>query len=63
VALKAAEGKPLGKRQYHLLGVAVFSPSSHRGQKVAVKGILIENAEESRLNVTSLQTIAEPCVK
>jgi hypothetical protein len=41
----------------------VFGPSSHLGEKVAVKGILIEDSKASRLNVTSLQTVAAECVK
>jgi mono/diheme cytochrome c family protein len=59
--LKAAEAKPLGNRRYQLLGVRVFNPSSHRGQKVAVRGALIKDAKESRLNVTSLQLVAAAC--
>jgi len=61
VALKAAAAKPLGNRRYQLLGVGVFNPSSHKGQKVAVKGVLIKDAGESRLNVTSLQMVAATC--
>jgi mono/diheme cytochrome c family protein len=61
VALKAAAAKPLGNRRYQLLGVGVFDPSSHKGQKVAVKGVLIKDAGESRLNVTSLQMVAARC--
>jgi hypothetical protein len=51
----------LGNRRYQLLGVGVFDPSSHKGQKVAVKGVLIKDAGESRLNVTSLQMVAASC--
>jgi hypothetical protein len=53
-----------GGREYQLLGVSVFNPSSHKAQKVAVKGIFINDindANESRLNVTSLQAIGEAC--
>ena len=61
VALKAAAAKPLGNQRYQLLGIGVFNPSSRKGQKVAVKGVLIKDANESRLNVTSLQTVAATC--
>jgi hypothetical protein len=61
--LKAAEARPLGSRRYQLLGVSVFDPSSRKGEKVAVKGILIEDAKESRINVTSLQMVAPNCTK
>jgi hypothetical protein len=61
--LKAAEARPLGSRRYQLLGVSVFDPSSRKGEKVAVKGILIKDANESRINVTSLQAVAANCRK
>jgi mono/diheme cytochrome c family protein len=60
--LKAA-AKPLGNQRYQLLGVSVFNPSSHKGEKVAVKGILIKDTKESRLNVTSLQMVAASCLQ
>ena len=61
VELKAAEGKALGDGGYRLLGVDVFRPSSYLGQKVAVKGVLIPDAKENRLNVTSLQPLSGTC--
>ena len=61
VALKAAATNPLGKKRYQLLGVSVFNPSGHKGQKVAVKGVLIKDAGEIRVNVTSLQMLAPTC--
>jgi len=63
VALKEAESRPLGNRRHQLLGAGVFNPSSHQGQKVAVKGVLIMDAKESRLNVTSLQMVGMTCFK
>jgi len=62
-ALRAAKAKPLGHRRYRLLGVSVFKPSSYAGEKVAVKGILIDDTKDSRLNVTSLQMVAASCIK
>jgi hypothetical protein len=63
VALTAAATKTLGNRRYELLGVRFFNPSSYKGFKVAVKGVLISNTNESRLNVTSLQKVAATCSK
>jgi hypothetical protein len=63
VALKAAEAKPLGSQLYPLLGAGIFHPSSHEANKVAVKGVLIKDAGEIRINVTSLQTVASNCAK
>ena len=59
--VKAAAARPSGSREYQLLGAGAFNPTSNSGQKVAVKGVLIEGAKPSRLNVTSLQTLAAAC--
>jgi hypothetical protein len=59
--LKAAAVDPLGAKTLELLGIDVFNPDAHGGQKVAVKGVLIERAGNSRINVTSLQTLAAAC--
>jgi mono/diheme cytochrome c family protein len=59
--LKAAATEPLGSRSYDLLGVSAFTPSGDKGQKVAVKGILINHSKQSRLNVTSLQVVGSAC--
>jgi hypothetical protein len=63
VALKAAEAEPLGHREYQLLGARVFNPSSLRGEKVAVKGVLIKDNKEIRINMTSLQMVAASCAQ
>jgi len=60
-ALKVAGAKPLGDRRYSLLGLGVFNPTSHKGQKVALKGVLIPDDKQSRLNVTSVQMVAATC--
>jgi hypothetical protein len=60
-AVKAAAAKPLGKQQDQLLGVDAFRPSSYKGHKMVVKGVLIQEAKESRLNVTSLQAVDASC--
>jgi len=62
VALKAAAAHPPGDRRYRLLGASVFNPLGRQGQKVTVKGVLIKDSRESRLNVTSLQAVAATCV-
>jgi hypothetical protein len=59
--LKAAAADPLGVKALELLGIDVFNPRDRGGQKVAVKGVLIEHAGHSRVNVTSLQTLAAAC--
>ena len=59
--LKAAAANSLGVKTLELLGVDVFNPRAYGGQKVAVKGVLIQEASNSRVNVTSLQTLAAAC--
>jgi hypothetical protein len=57
MSIKAAEMEPLRDQRYSLLGVTVFNPSGHRGEKTVVKGALINEGETKRLNVTSLQQL------
>jgi hypothetical protein len=60
-ALQKAAGRPLGNQGYRLLGVDAFKPETQKGHKLAVKGALIQVADDRRLNVTSLQTVAATC--
>jgi hypothetical protein len=57
--LKSAQVRPLGNQKYQLLGVNVFDPASHKGQKVAVKGVFIK--ANGGINVTSLQMAGATC--
>ena len=61
VELKAAAASPIGASTLELLGVDIFDPSGHDGQKVAIKGVFIPQVGNSRVNVTSLQTLAAAC--
>ena len=56
-----AAARPLGTRQYRLIGVRPFQPATRKGHKVVVKGVLIKDRDEDRINVTSLQTASETC--
>jgi hypothetical protein len=62
-ALQDAGARPLANQRYRLLGVGPFGPEENKGKKVAVKGVLIKDAKETRLNVTSLQAVATSCAK
>lgn len=59
--LAAAGARSLGTARFALLGAAAFDPQRHIGHRVAVKGVLIEAAGGSRINVTSLQPLAGSC--
>jgi hypothetical protein len=59
--LTAAAAEPLGVEVLEMLGAGVFNPRSYSRQKVAVKGVLLRDASNSRINVTSLKTLAATC--
>ena len=60
-AVSQAGARPLGTRQYRLIGVSPFQPAMRKGHKVVVKGVLIKDTTETRINVTSLQTASDTC--
>jgi hypothetical protein len=62
-ALKAAAEKPLGNQQYRLLGTGPYDPTIHKGHKVAVKGFLFKSGNDTRINLTSFQMVAETCAR
>lgn len=51
----------VGKNQFHLIGVAIFDLPSHRDHTVVLKGLLIPAKPVSRLNLTSVVTVAPTC--
>jgi hypothetical protein len=63
--LKAAAAKPLGTLTFRLQNLtelrAGFNPDSFKGQKVYVKGVLIRQTNNDRVNVTSLEPVASSC--
>lgn len=61
--LKAAGAKPGGAQSLRLISVNSFKPELHNGQKVEAKGLIYREADDSRLNVLSLQMIASSCTK
>jgi len=61
--VKAAEGRGLGSQQLRLIGMTEMNPMPHRGHKVLVKGLLIKDADGSRINVTSIKTVGDLCGK
>jgi len=61
--VKAAEGRGLGSQQFRLIGMTEMNPEPHRGHKVLVKGLLIKDADGTRINVTSIHTVGDLCGK
>jgi hypothetical protein len=62
-AVKEAAEKPLGTQQYRLLGASPFGPEGHKGHKIVVRGLLVKSGDDTRINLTSLQMLAETCAK
>ena len=60
-ALEAAKTKPLGTQRYTMIGATEWNPASHKGQKMAVKGLMIKDVKETRINVTSFQMVGDTC--
>lgn len=52
---------PAGKNEFRLIGVFEFNMPAHRDHAVIVKGLLIKATPASRVNVTSVTTIAPSC--
>ena len=46
-----------------LIGMTEMNPAPHRGHKVLIKGLLIKDADGSRVNVTSIKTVGDLCGK
>jgi hypothetical protein len=52
---------PAGRNQFRLIGVSEFNLPSHKDKTVIVKGLFIKATPMSRLNITSVTTIAPGC--
>jgi hypothetical protein len=50
-----------GANEFKLIGTEEFDLASRKDRLVAVKGLLIKATPTSRLNVTSVTTVAESC--
>jgi mono/diheme cytochrome c family protein len=60
-SLRQAQAQALGKVTFRLVSVSGFKPEVHDGQKMEARGLLYREPNESRLNVTSLQSVASTC--
>ena len=52
---------PVGKNEFRLIGVSEFNLPAQRDKAVMVKGLFIKATPASRLNITSVTTIAPSC--
>lgn len=51
----------VGKNQFLLIGVSIFDLPRHKDHTVVLKGLLIPAKPVSRLNITSVVTLAPSC--
>src|SRR5436309_3255126 len=58
--LRSIQSKTLGTQKLLLMNVYP-SPDAYKSHKVETKGFLIREPNETRLNVTSLQSLAPDC--
>jgi len=56
-----ASPPPPGRNSFRLIGVSEFNLPAHRDHIVIIKGLLIKATPMSRLNMTSVTTIAPAC--
>jgi cytochrome c5 len=57
----AAAEKPLGTQSIHLVDAMAYAPDTHKGQKVSIRGLLIEVPGEQRMTISSLETVSPSC--
>ena len=58
---EAAQAWPLGPQTYRLLVSAAYAPAPLKGHRVEVRGFLIRRPTETRLNITSLESLDPVC--
>src|SRR5258706_10411158 len=56
-----AAAKRLGTETFHLLDAMAYAPETHKGQKMAVRGLLIKLADEQRMTISSFDMVAASC--
>jgi hypothetical protein len=52
---------PAGKNEFKLIGVSEFNLPAHKDHTVIIKGLFIKAAPTSRVNMTSITTVAPTC--
>lgn len=56
-----AGNKPLGTHVFRLLDAMAYSPESHKGHKMYVRGLLIRIPGEQRMTISAFETVALTC--
>ena len=53
--------RPLGTQVFRLLDAMAYSPESHKGHKMYVRGLLIKLPGENRMTISTLEMVAPTC--
>ena len=56
-----ATDRPLGTQVFRLLDAMAYTPESHKGHKMYVRGLLIKIPGEQRMTISSFEMIAPSC--
>ncbi len=56
-----ATDRPLGAQVFRLLDAMAYSPESHKGHKMYVRGLLIKLPGENRMTISTLEMVAPAC--
>jgi len=59
--LKRSAAAPPGSQQFKLQNLSDFKPESFKAHKVQIKGVLIRQANNDRINVTALDSLSADC--
>lgn len=59
--LQASETRPLGQYTFRLAEAENFDAATHVEKKVQVKGVIVRSPGGNRINVNSIEPIAESC--
>jgi S-disulfanyl-L-cysteine oxidoreductase SoxD len=54
-------GRALGSQTFRLLDAMAYSPESHKGHKMYVRGLLIRLPSEQRMTISSFEMVAPSC--
>jgi len=59
--LKASQDRPLGQYTFRMADAENFEAPTNVGKKVQVKGVIVRSPAGNRINVNSIEPIAETC--
>jgi hypothetical protein len=62
VTVERAKAEPVGKERYRLMNMLnEFGVANHKGQKVLVRGLILGDGNQRRINLVSFEAIEPNC--